>query len=83
MIALISRGYLVPPVSNRIERHLSLLLALGFAIYDAYAQAHAIPYRAPAWLIGIILAPWGESAYSAAKRLPEVVRKKIPKKSDN
>ena len=66
--------------SNHIERYISLLLAVGFAIYDAYAQAHQIPWRAPSWLIGIILAPWGESVYGVAKKLPKVVKERIVKK---
>lgn len=46
---------------------LSLIMATGSWIWDIYAQAHGIPYKAPEWVIGVILAPYGGRMYAAVR----------------
>lgn len=79
-------------IDNHVERYISLALGVGFAVYDAYAQAHGIPFAMPAWLLGIIMYPYGENAWERAKdrvidtvlKLPEVLSKpkQIEKKDE-
>lgn len=54
---------------NRLERSVSLTLGVGFAIWDAYAQAHGIPYTMPTFVYGIVMYPWGEQVYAKGKGL--------------
>lgn len=52
-----------------VPHKISLALVVACAIWDAYCQANKIPYRPDAWLIGVMLAPYGETAYADVRKL--------------
>lgn len=61
-----------------VPHYVSLSLLVGCTIWDAYAQAHGIHYSVPPWLVGAMLAPFGETVYAGVKRLPALLR--LPQK---
>lgn len=64
-----------PDSQKNLERYISLGLLLGVAVWDGYCQAHQLPYKAPWWLIGVMLAPFGEDAYIVTKKIPAAIQK--------